>query len=121
MESVKRGRATKMALNKNNQEAITREEVKKEKKSRDKKKRIRVRLIPIWLRIIIVILLFGASIVLGAMFGYAVMGGGEVKEYSKNLPGHILSTLLIKNKKFFRKGDSPSFLFGFFSTIVGKY
>ena len=80
-----------MALNKNNQEAITREEVKKEKKTREKKKRIRVRLIPIWLRIIIVILLLAASIVLGAMFGYAVMGGGKAKDvFEKSTWIHIL-------------------------------
>jgi len=91
MESVKRGRTIKMALNENNQEAITREEVKKNKKTREKKKRIRVRLIPIWLRIMIVILLFAASIVLGAMFGYAVMGGGEAKDvFEKSTWTHIM-------------------------------
>ena len=81
-----------MALNKNNQEAITREEVKKEKKqTREKKKRIRVRLIPIWLRIIIVILLLAASISLGAMFGYAVMGGGKAKDvFEKSTWTHII-------------------------------
>ena len=80
-----------MALNENNQEAITREEVKKNKKTREKKKRIRVRLIPIWLRIMIVILLFAASIVLGAMFGYAVMGGGEAKDvFEKSTWTHIM-------------------------------
>ncbi|WP_226679091.1 DNA-directed RNA polymerase subunit beta [Mesobacillus jeotgali] len=80
-----------MALNKNNQEAITREEVKKEKKTREKKKRIRIRLIPIWLRIIIVILLLAASIALGAMFGYAVMGGGKAKDvFEKSTWTHIL-------------------------------
>jgi predicted histidine transporter YuiF (NhaC family) len=80
-----------MALNKNNQEAITREEVKKEKKTREKKKRIRIRLIPIWLRIIIVILLLAASIVLGAMFGYAVMGDGKAKDiFEKSTWTHII-------------------------------
>lgn len=80
-----------MALNKNNSEAATREEVKKEKKTREKKKRIRVRLIPIWLRIIIVLILLAASIVLGAMFGYAVMGGGEAKDiFEKSTWTHIL-------------------------------
>ncbi|MBT2661550.1 DNA-directed RNA polymerase subunit beta [Bacillus sp. ISL-45] len=80
-----------MALNENNQEAITREEVKKNKKTREKKKRIRVRLIPIWLRIMIVVLLLAASVVLGAMFGYAVMGGGEAKDvFEKSTWSHII-------------------------------
>lgn len=80
-----------MALNKNNHEATTREQVKKEKKTREKKKRIRVRLIPIWLRIIIVLILLGASIMLGAMFGYTVMGGGEAKDiFEKSTWTHIV-------------------------------
>ena len=80
-----------MALNKNNQEATTREEVKKSKKTREKKKRIRVRLFPIWLRIIIVILLLAASVVLGAMFGYAVMGSGKAKDvFEKSTWTHII-------------------------------
>lgn len=80
-----------MALDKNNQEATTREEVKKNKKTREKKKRIRVRLIPIWLRIIIVILLLAASVLLGAMFGYAVMGSGKAKDvFEKSTWTHII-------------------------------
>lgn len=80
-----------MALNKNNHEATTREHVKKEKKTREKKKRIRVRLIPIWLRIIIVLILLAVSIMLGTMFGYAVMGGGEAKDiFEKSTWTHIL-------------------------------
>ncbi|WLR55362.1 DNA-directed RNA polymerase subunit beta [Mesobacillus subterraneus] len=80
-----------MALNKNNQEATTREEVKKVKKTREKKKRIRIRLIPIWLRIIIVLVLLAASILLGAMFGYAVMGSGKAKDvFEKSTWTHII-------------------------------
>ena len=80
-----------MALNKNNQGAATREQVKKDKKTRKKKQRIRVRLIPIWLRIIVVILLLALSIVLGAMFGYGVMGGGKAKDiFEKSTWVHIV-------------------------------
>lgn len=80
-----------MALNKNNQEAITREDMKKEKNTREKKKRIRVHLIPIWLRIIIVIVLLAASLVLGAIFGYAIMGNGKVKDvFEKSTWTHIM-------------------------------
>ncbi|WP_079506444.1 DNA-directed RNA polymerase subunit beta [Mesobacillus jeotgali] len=83
-----------MALNKNNQEAITPEEVKKEKKTREKKKRIRVRLIPIWLRVIIVLLLLASSILLGAMFGYAVMGDGKAKDvFEKSTWTHIIDLI----------------------------
>lgn len=91
MESVKRGRTINMALNKSNSEAKTREEAKKTKKTREKRKRIRVRLIPIWLRIIIVIVLLAASVVLGAIFGYAVIGSGDAKDvWKKSTWTHII-------------------------------
>ena len=85
-----------MAANSNQREAATREQVKKEKKKelREKPKRVRVRLIPIWLRIIIVIALFALSIVLGAAFGYGVMGGGEAKDiFEKSTWTHIVDLI----------------------------
>ncbi|WP_227937061.1 DNA-directed RNA polymerase subunit beta [Alkalihalobacillus deserti] len=55
-------------------EEETREE-KRKKRRREKKPRLR--LIPIWLRILISILLIGGSLILGMLFGYGVIGGGE--------------------------------------------
>ncbi|MDE5414733.1 DNA-directed RNA polymerase subunit beta [Alkalihalobacterium chitinilyticum] len=59
--------------------ATTDEEEKDTREKRNKKKRKkreRIRLIPIWLRIVIVILLCGLSLVAGLMFGYGVVGNG---------------------------------------------
>lgn len=42
-----------------------------------KKKQIRTRLLPIWLRLILVTVLLAVSLVLGAMFGYGVVGDGD--------------------------------------------
>ncbi|MEB1809708.1 MAG: DNA-directed RNA polymerase subunit beta [Bacillaceae bacterium] len=59
--------------------ATTDEEEKDTREKRNKKKRRkreRIRLIPIWLRIVIVILLCGLSLVAGLMFGYGVVGNG---------------------------------------------
>ncbi|PLR94486.1 DNA-directed RNA polymerase subunit beta [Bacillus sp. T33-2] len=85
-----------MALNSNNQEAATREQIKQQKKkaqpdqTREKRKRIRVRLIPIWLRIIIVIALLALSIILGAVFGYSVIGDGKPSDtFEKSTWTHI--------------------------------
>jgi zinc transporter ZupT len=51
-----------------------------------------VRLVPIWLRVLIVIVLLALSIVLGAAFGYGVMGGGDPKEiFEKSTWTHIWS------------------------------
>ncbi|WP_017726032.1 DNA-directed RNA polymerase subunit beta [Halalkalibacterium ligniniphilum] len=47
----------------------------REKKRRPKRERIR--LIPIWLRLILVAVLVSASLLLGVMFGYGVVGNGE--------------------------------------------
>lgn len=38
--------------------------------------KVRLRLIPIWLRIIIVILLFLVAVVVGLVIGYSVLGDG---------------------------------------------
>lgn len=41
------------------------------------KKRIRVRLIPIWMRIVIVLLLVVFSLTVGTIVGYSVIGTGK--------------------------------------------
>lgn len=73
-----------------NERAQTREERRLEKKERLKsqnaeqansggkrRRRIRTRLIPLWLRLIIILLLIGVSAILGAMVGYGVIGDGN--------------------------------------------
>lgn len=62
--------------NADEEEKDTRETRKKKKK----RKKERIRLIPIWLRLVIVILLCGLSLVTGLMFGYGVIGNGTPTE-----------------------------------------
>ncbi|MBP3039052.1 DNA-directed RNA polymerase subunit beta [Bacillaceae bacterium Marseille-Q3522] len=63
-----------MAKTNNNHKAeVTREQRRKKQKS----EKIRIRLIPIWLRVIIVVILIIISACLGAAFGYGVLGGGN--------------------------------------------
>ncbi|WHY00500.1 DNA-directed RNA polymerase subunit beta [Neobacillus sp. DY30] len=45
-------------------------------------KRIRIRLIPIWLRIVLLLIFTGVSLVAGAAVGYGVLGNGK--------PGDVL-------------------------------
>ena len=42
-----------------------------------KRQKVRVRLIPIWLRLIIIGFLLFLSIIVGAMIGYSVLGDGH--------------------------------------------
>ncbi|CAM3610765.1 DNA-directed RNA polymerase subunit beta [Cytobacillus oceanisediminis] len=83
-----------MSVNNSNQEAVkTREQQKKERSKEEapRKGRIRVRLIPIWLRIIIVALLIFLSVMAGAAVGYGVLGNGEVKDiFTKSTWTHIM-------------------------------
>ncbi|MDM5228218.1 DNA-directed RNA polymerase subunit beta [Cytobacillus sp. NJ13] len=83
-----------MSVNKSNQEAVkTREQLKKEpsKEESPRKGRVRIRLIPIWLRIIIVVLLIFLSVTAGAAVGYGVIGGGEVKDiFTRSTWMHIV-------------------------------
>lgn len=48
-----------------------------------RRKRIRIRFIPIWLRIVIIVLLIAASVTVGAMVGYGVIGDGNKSDVLK--------------------------------------
>lgn len=82
-----------MSVNKSNQEAVkTREQQKKERSKEEtpRNRRIRVRLIPIWLRIIIIAVLIFLSVIAGAAVGYGVLGSGNVKDiFAKSTWTHI--------------------------------
>lgn len=47
------------------------------KQEEKRKNRYRVRLFPIWLRLVIVVFLLAGSLVAGTMFGYGVVGKGK--------------------------------------------
>lgn len=94
-----------MSLDNSNQKvAETREQVKQAKKewkaereSSEKRKRMRIRLIPLWLRLLIIAVLFVLCVILGAMFGYSVMGNGKATDvFEKSTWTHI--TDLIKSE-----------------------
>jgi hypothetical protein len=53
------------------------EEQQEEKKTPPLWRRYRVRLIPVWLRLVIVVVLIVISTVTGAMIGYGVIGDGK--------------------------------------------
>jgi hypothetical protein len=74
---------------------LTREEFKQLKTAEEPKqeriRKIRIRLIPIWLRLLIVTLLIIVSIVSGAMVGYSVFGGGDASDvFRKSTWSHII-------------------------------
>lgn len=82
----------------------TREEMKKaralEKEvetMRERRKKIRVRLIPVWVKVAIVILLTIASMLAGTVVGYGVIGNGKPGEaLQKETWTHIMDII---NKK----------------------
>ncbi|WP_449538016.1 DNA-directed RNA polymerase subunit beta [Ferdinandcohnia sp. Marseille-Q9671] len=63
----------------------TREDEKNTEKEPKKKreKKIRIRLIPIWVRLLLVVILFAASILIGVVVGYGVIGDGEPSDALK--------------------------------------
>ncbi|QPC47689.1 DNA-directed RNA polymerase subunit beta [Mangrovibacillus cuniculi] len=72
-------------------EEKTREEKRKERK-------IRVRLFPIWLRVLLFLLLLLISIVSGVLIGYGVIGDGSPSDaLSKETWQHIID-LVVKEK-----------------------
>lgn len=83
----------------------TREELIEEKsdqqekinKSADSHKKIRVRLIPIWMRLGIIAVLLALGVLLGAIIGYSVLGSGKVSDtFSRETWTHIIDLV---NKK----------------------
>ncbi|GIN86528.1 hypothetical protein J6TS2_29140 [Heyndrickxia sporothermodurans] len=79
----------------------TREQVKKEKAkkkpSMKEKQKIRIRLIPIWLRLIIVVFTVLISVVAGVIVGYGVIGDGKPMDaLKKSTWTHIIDLV---NKK----------------------
>ncbi|WP_064091912.1 DNA-directed RNA polymerase subunit beta [Rossellomorea aquimaris] len=84
------------------QEEKTRESVKAEKKSKQleepKPKRwVRVRMLPIWLRILLFVLLLAGSLVLGAMVGYGVIGDGNPSDVFKAKTWQHIIDIVQKN------------------------
>ena len=54
-------------------------------------KRVRLRLIPIWLRVMMVIVLFIMCTVIGAVIGYGVVGNGKVSDvFYKSTWTHVV-------------------------------
>jgi hypothetical protein len=82
----------------------TREELKKVRAQekqietmRDRRKKIRVRLIPVWVKVAIVIFLTIASMLVGTVVGYGVIGNGKPSEaLQKGTWTHIIDII---NKK----------------------
>ncbi|QFT90873.1 DNA-directed RNA polymerase subunit beta [Bacillus sp. THAF10] len=54
-----------------------------EQEKAPKKLKWRIRLIPIWLRLVIILAIMAVAVVAGAMFGYAILGGGEPMDVLK--------------------------------------
>ena len=70
------------------EEKATRESVKAEKKAKQKDESkpsrwVRVRMLPIWLRILLFILLLAGSLALGAVIGFAGIGDGKAADVFK--------------------------------------
>ncbi len=70
------------------EEKSTRESVKAEKKMKQKDESnpsrwVRVRMLPIWLRILLFILLLAGSLALGAVIGFAGIGDGKAADVFK--------------------------------------
>lgn len=77
----------------------TREELKKAKKTQQEKgstkekssPKIRVRLLPIWLRVLLIVVLMGISVIAGLVVGYGVIGSGNPEDaLDKSTWQHII-------------------------------
>ena len=91
-----------MALNESSREAfkLQKKEQEVEKKHPEKKEKVRIRLIPIWLRIILIIVLIFVSMTIGAAIGFGVLGDGKVIDVFKpSTWTHILDLVQVEKEK----------------------
>jgi hypothetical protein len=61
------------------EKTLTKEEYKEhvQKEENEARQKIKIRMLPIWLRLIIIAGLITLSVILGALVGYSVIGNGE--------------------------------------------
>ncbi|MBD8004478.1 DNA-directed RNA polymerase subunit beta [Bacillus norwichensis] len=70
----------------------------KEKNTEESSSKIKVRLIPIWLRVLIVIFLTAISLIAGVVTGYAVIGSGKPQDALKKETWTHIIDLVNKEK-----------------------
>lgn len=91
-----------MALNESSREAfkLQKKEQEVEKKHTENENKIRIRLIPIWLRVIMIIGLIFVSMTLGAAIGYGVLGDGKVSDVFKpSTWTHLIDLVQVEKEK----------------------
>ena len=91
-----------MALNESSREAfkLQKKEQEAETKHAEKKNKIRIRLIPIWLRVIIIIALIFVSMTIGAAVGFGVLGDGKASDVFKpSTWTHIIDLIQVEKEK----------------------
>jgi hypothetical protein len=73
---------------------MTKEEEQEKKKDTVARPKIRVRLIPIWLRIILLAVMVVGCVIGGAMVGYGILGDGSATDVlNKSTWTHILDLI----------------------------
>ncbi|WP_249313075.1 DNA-directed RNA polymerase subunit beta [Lederbergia citrea] len=93
-----------MAKQSSQEVVLSREEIKKQKREQKVEKqakipkRIRIRLIPIWLRLFLIVILVAASLVAGLMVGYGVIGDGNPKDALKKTTWTHIIDLVVEKK-----------------------
>ena len=91
-----------MALNESSREAfkLQKKEQEAEIKHEENENKIRIRLIPIWLRVIMIIGLIFVSMTLGAAIGYGVLGDGKVSDVFKpSTWTHLIDLVQVEKEK----------------------
>ncbi|THE09695.1 DNA-directed RNA polymerase subunit beta [Bacillus timonensis] len=79
----------------------TRDEEKNTEKEPKKKRegKLRIRLIPIWIRLLLVVVLFAASVMIGVVVGYGVIGDGNPSDALKKETWQHIVDLVNKDVK----------------------
>ncbi|GAA0319510.1 hypothetical protein GCM10008967_07550 [Bacillus carboniphilus] len=83
MDMVEKTQETTTREERKTRRRLERQEKQQAKQSSKSEGKIRIRLIPLWLRIIIVLLLIVGCVAVGLMVGYGVVGDGNPSDALK--------------------------------------
>ncbi|WP_078543475.1 DNA-directed RNA polymerase subunit beta [Litchfieldia alkalitelluris] len=105
MEYVKGQVNSQVTTDNNRPQEATHEKVRKQRyeeettKQKSKQKRlVRIRIIPIWLRLFIIAALIAISAIAGVVIGYGVIGSGEPEDALKKSTWQHIIDLVEKQK-----------------------
>ncbi|MDF2556864.1 MAG: DNA-directed polymerase subunit beta [Bacillales bacterium] len=97
-EDRKESRGTRRNYQQNSRQELKNQNKERKKRNTDGQFSVRLRLIPVWLRLVIISVVSVVAGLIGAYFGYVVLGDGKASEVFSPSTWHHIFDLVNKAK-----------------------